>query len=206
MPKIRHCRILMWFLPYLFVLVAFPAASGAMTVTLEWDPSPSQGVTGYKLYYNDGNSGPPYDGTGAYEGDSPIDVHARTGYTVSGLDGTRSYYFVVTAYNAVAESGPSNEVSTAGDSGGGSSGGSGPVQAASSQGGGGGGGAGCFVGTAADGSPKGLLACLILPVLLFVLSLREVWRQIHRQGEGAEVHRFTDPLDDSFRDDTNHLL
>jgi hypothetical protein len=177
-----------------------------MSVSLAWDPSPSSDVSGYKLYYRNGQSGPPYDGADAYEGDSPIDVADVTSFTVSGLDGQRTYYFVVTAYNAGAESGPSNEVSTAGDSGGGSSGGSGPVQAASSQGGGGGGGAGCFISTAADGSPKGLFACLILSVLLFVLSFREVWRQIHRQGEGPEFHRFTDPLDDSFRDDTNHLL
>jgi hypothetical protein len=183
MPKINCCRLLMSFLPYLFVLVGFPASTWAMGVTLAWDPSPSSDVSGYRLYYKIGYSGAPYDGTDAYEGDSPIDVGDMTTCTVSGLDSTQTYYFVVTAYNAEAESGPSNEVSTADDSGGGSGGGSGSgsglVQGASSQGGGGGGG-GCFINTAADGNFKGLLACLIPPLSLLVLSFRKVWRRIHK--------------------------
>jgi hypothetical protein len=177
MPKIKCRRLLIWFLPYLFVLVGFPASVWAMGVTLDWDPSPSSNVSGYRLYYKNGHTGgPPYRGTDAYEGPSPIDVGNRTGYVVSGLDGQKTYYFVVTAYNANAESGYSNEVSTGANSGGGSS----TVQSASSGGGGGGGGAGCFISTAADGNFKGSLAFLILPVSLFVLSFRKVWRRFHR--------------------------
>jgi hypothetical protein len=176
MPKIKCCRLLMWFLPYLFVLVGFPASVWAMSVSLAWDPSPSSDVSGYRLYYKNGHTGgPPYHGTDAYEGDSPIDVGGRTDFTVTGLDDQQTYYFVVTAYNADAESGFSNEVSTGGDSGGGS----GTVQGASS-GGGGGGGGGCFISTAADGNFKGSLAFLILPFSLFVLSFRKVWRRFHR--------------------------
>jgi hypothetical protein len=172
MPRIKRFRLLIWFLPYLFVLVGFPVSVWAMSVSLAWDPSPSPDVSGYRLYYKSGHSGAPYDGTDAYEGPSPIDVGNSTNCAVSSLDGQRTYYFVVTAYNADAESGFSNEVSTAD--------GSSPAQGASSSGGGGGGGGGCFISAAADGNFKGFLAFLILPVSLFVLSLRRVWGRFHR--------------------------
>jgi hypothetical protein len=184
MPEFKHSRLSMRFLACLLVLVGLPASVWAMSVSLAWDPSPSDNISGYKLYYKPEYSGPPYDGRGAHEGDSPIDIGDVTSYTISGLDGNQTYYFVVTAYNAEAESGPSNEVSTAGDSGGdsgggGSGGGSGPDQGVSSTGGGGGGG-GCFIDTAAAGCSKVLLAYLLLSVPLFVLSFWQVRRRVHR--------------------------
>ena len=71
-------------------------------VSLAWDPSISEDVVGYKIYY--GNF------SGSYH--SFRTVTSRTDYTVTGLpDGT--YYFAVTAFDSAGnESGYSNEVST----------------------------------------------------------------------------------------------
>jgi hypothetical protein len=71
-------------------------------VSLAWDPSISEDVVGYKIYY--GNF------SGSYH--SFRTVTNRTTYTVTGLaDGT--YYFAVTAFDSAGnESGYSNEVST----------------------------------------------------------------------------------------------
>lgn len=96
----------------LFVL-AFSVSTvfAASNVTLEWAASITTDVTGYKVYYKVGISGEPYDGTGAVEGDSPIDVGNVTAYTLHNLvDGVT--YFVVTAYDVKDnESDYSNEVS-----------------------------------------------------------------------------------------------
>jgi|GEM_PF-2418692 len=71
-------------------------------VSLAWDPSISEDVVGYKIYY--GNF------SGSYH--SFHTVTNRTTYTVTGLsEGT--YYFAVTAFDSAGnESGYSNEVST----------------------------------------------------------------------------------------------
>jgi len=78
------------------------ATSGAST-TLAWD-----GVTaasGYRLYYG--------TAPGTYEQlpGQGLDVGDCTTYTVTGLGSGTVYYFAVTAYNGVTESGYSNEVS-----------------------------------------------------------------------------------------------
>ena len=81
--------------------------SYAMDVTLSWNVS--NGATGYKIYYNPYSAaGPPYNGTGADEGPSPIDVKNQTQFTLHNLsDG--GYRFAVTAYNNYGESGYSTE-------------------------------------------------------------------------------------------------
>lgn len=107
----RTCVLLLTLAMFALLL---PIGTYAATVTLEWD-LPSQDsdlVAGYLLYYGEG-SGPPYEGTEANEGPSPIDVGDVTTFTVAGLDDTRSYFFAVTAYNAEGlESDYSNEAST----------------------------------------------------------------------------------------------
>jgi hypothetical protein len=100
-------------------------------VTLAGPPDPS--VDGYKLYYKPGTSGPPYGGTGAAEGNSPVDVGYVSEFTLRGLSDDEDYYFSITAYNQHGESGYSNEVTTA------------RSVAVSSGGTGGGGGGGCFI-------------------------------------------------------------
>ena len=76
-------------------------ASASQSVSLAWDSSPDTNVTGYVLY--SGNV------SGKYT--SRLDVGTNTTTTATGLAEGSTYYFVVTAYNAVGlESGPSNEV------------------------------------------------------------------------------------------------
>jgi fibronectin type 3 domain-containing protein len=80
-------------------------------VTLEWDANTEPDLAGYKVYYKTGSSGAPYDGTGATEGDSPIDVSDVTTYTLHGQAEGVAYFFVVTAYDTEGlESDYSNEV------------------------------------------------------------------------------------------------
>ena len=85
--------------------------SYASDVTLTWDTDIQ--VEGYKIYYKTGSSGPPYNGTDAAEGDSPVDVGWASEFTLRALSDDEDYYFVVTAYNSEGESGYSNEVTTA---------------------------------------------------------------------------------------------
>ena len=86
-------------------------------VTLAWDPNTEPDLNGYMVYYKQVSSGPPYNGTGATEGDSPIDVGNMTEFTLHGLTDGATYFFAVTAYDTEdLESGYSNEVSTTGTS------------------------------------------------------------------------------------------
>lgn len=94
-------------------------------VTLEWDENAQPDVAGYSLYYKTGSSGPPYTGSGASEGDSPIAIdthHACVSgpcrFTLTDLNEVATYYFVVTAYDTAGlESDYSNEVCFSGDAG-----------------------------------------------------------------------------------------
>jgi hypothetical protein len=70
----------------------------AASVSLAWDPSPSQNVVGYRLYYG------PTPGMQTVF----VDAGLKTSETVDIPPG--KYYFVARAYNATGESGPSNEV------------------------------------------------------------------------------------------------
>lgn len=91
--------------------------SFAADVTLAWDPSPSEGVAGYKMYYKAGSSTAPLNGTGAIEGDSPVMVGDSLTTSLSGLDSGVVYYFTVVAYDAAGNESPySNIISwSAGD-------------------------------------------------------------------------------------------
>ena len=87
-------------------------------ITLQWNSNTEPDLEGYKVYYKTGSPRPPYRGTGAWEGESPIEVnadHVTMGnisvFTLTGLEDTQVYYFVVTAYDEKGfESGYSNEV------------------------------------------------------------------------------------------------
>ena len=68
-------------------LVVF-SLSGAATclaasVVLQWDPVPDARVTGYKVYYSTDSEAQPFQGTGATQGPSPIDVLTDTTTTVN---------------------------------------------------------------------------------------------------------------------------
>jgi hypothetical protein len=87
-------------------------------VTLAWRANTEPNLSGYYIYYKSGTSGAPYNGTGVYEGDSPIKVPLRyfadpanPAYTLHGLSDTEISFFVLTAYDSEGnESGFSNEV------------------------------------------------------------------------------------------------
>jgi len=87
------------------VLCFFLSATNSFagSATLAWDPPDvSADVVGYKIYY----------GTTSGSYSQSIDVGNMTSYTVSNLTDGQSYYFTVTAYNALGvESYYSNEVS-----------------------------------------------------------------------------------------------
>jgi hypothetical protein len=70
----------------------------AASVSFAWDPSPSQNVVGYRLYYG------PTPGMQTVF----VDAGLKTSETVDIPPG--KYYFVARAYNAMGESAPSNEV------------------------------------------------------------------------------------------------
>ena len=83
-------------------LLCTATGGAASQVSLSWDASPDEGVTGYFLYY--GFATRNYVGT--------IDVGTQTTATVSNLSSGQTYYFAVTAYNAsVLQSDFSGEVS-----------------------------------------------------------------------------------------------
>ena len=83
----------------------------AQEVTLTWDSHSGPGLAGYKIYYTTCDEyprlGPPYNGTGIIEGDSPIRVpleELKDPYnpklTIHGLAKTAIYFFAVTAYDS----------------------------------------------------------------------------------------------------------
>jgi hypothetical protein len=82
----------------LFALIS--PAQASQSVTLEWDSDISS-VVGYRLHH--GTSSGIYSDT--------IEVGKTNSATLSNLAAAKTHYFVVTAYNAVGESAPSNEVS-----------------------------------------------------------------------------------------------
>ena len=135
-----------WKVIFLFPLLFFfgVTQSYALDVTLGWDANTEPHVVGYKVYYKTGSSGPPYNGTGAAQGSSPVTVPIgdladsdNPEYRLSGLSDSEVSFFVVTAYDTEGlESGYSNEVPPAA-----------PPSGRGTEDGGG----GCFVATAAFG-------------------------------------------------------
>lgn len=92
------------------VPVNLDVSVGLEGVTLTWDEVTD--ASGYMLYY-DTLPGEPNEGVDANEGPSPVIVEGgkAVSFLLTGLDGGEVYYFSVTAYNDVGESGYSSEVS-----------------------------------------------------------------------------------------------
>jgi hypothetical protein len=84
-----------------------------------WDKNTEPDIAGYYIYYKNGSSGAPYNGTGAEEGNSPIQIPVASlndpdnpQFTIHGLSGTGTFYFVATTYDTSGnESGYSAELS-----------------------------------------------------------------------------------------------
>ena len=136
------------------VLIYSLSLSYALNVTLAWDANSEPDLAGYMIYYG-AESGDPYDGQGAQEGDSPVDMPfgqdedpdpSVVQFTLRDLP-EGNYFLAVTAYNTSGlESGYSNEASTNPDEG------NTPYRqnsVSSLEGTTGGGGGGCFVATVA---------------------------------------------------------
>jgi len=83
-----------------FAFVPFIHAAG---VDLAWDaPTAGGAVAGYKVYWKAAG--------GSYSDANSMSVIGNRSCTVSGLDETRQYYFIVKAYNDAGMSPASNEV------------------------------------------------------------------------------------------------
>jgi hypothetical protein len=85
------------------------------SVTLRWERVASPGTEyQYRLYYDSDTSGPPYDGAGLPQGDSPVEIGTAAEYTLDGLEAGTVYYVAVTARDPQGgESYYSNEVNNA---------------------------------------------------------------------------------------------
>jgi chitinase len=98
----------------IFVYFFIPVVSvDARDVVLQWAANMESDLAGYKVYYQADSAATPFNGTGAVQGSSPIDVKNQTTTTLNGLDAAKTYYFAVTAYNTAGkESSYSNIVAT----------------------------------------------------------------------------------------------
>jgi hypothetical protein len=94
---IKYLRSLLLLLFLLLVPAVFCLSAD---VTPSWDPSPSPDVQGYYVYYKQNDPTLPFDGTGANEGSSPIDVNDDLTTTITGLSDSSIYYFTITAYDS----------------------------------------------------------------------------------------------------------
>lgn len=102
------------------ILTCLLGTSDALDVTLAWDANTEPDLAGYAIHYG-AESGGPYYGEGALEGDSPIDMRLDEDedpdpdvvqFTLHDLP-EEDYFFAVTASNAAGvKSGYSNEAST----------------------------------------------------------------------------------------------
>ncbi|OEU61709.1 MAG: hypothetical protein BA870_09975 [Desulfuromonadales bacterium C00003094] len=96
------------------LLLTCPSLLLAQNVELAWDPSESEDVAGYKIYYKADSTELPLDGIEALEGPSPIDVGDVTSFTLTELPEGSVYYFRATAYDSEGnESVPSNLTASA---------------------------------------------------------------------------------------------
>ena len=71
-----------------------------------WDANTESNLAGYYIYYKNGAPGGPYNGIGAVEGDSPVQIPlaslsdpANPEYTLHGLSDGKTFSFVATAYD-----------------------------------------------------------------------------------------------------------
>jgi hypothetical protein len=119
------------------LLPVFAGVAFSATVTVAWDPNPEPTVAGYNMYY----------GTSSGRYTSSVDVGSATRCAISALQEGVTYYLAVTAYDSAGnQSGYSDEIVYSVPSGADPA----PVPSSNTASGGGG---GCFIATAAFGSP-----------------------------------------------------
>lgn len=103
-----YCSAFKRLFPTILILIALSifltTTSFAKDYSFSWTANDGQ-VEGYKFYYKKGGSaGPPFDGSEAIEGESPITIADFNSLTISGLEDNTTYHFALTAYNGVDES------------------------------------------------------------------------------------------------------
>ena len=77
----------------------------AKSYSFSWAANPAP-VEGHRLYYKQGSEPiQPFNGTGATQGSSPINVGKQNSFTIDGLEDNTTDYFALTAYNGADESG-----------------------------------------------------------------------------------------------------
>ena len=109
---------LLFFLTFALVLLSNQNVYSA-DVTLVWNKNIEEELDGYRIYYKTCSSCDWTSGTGATEGDSPIDIPLEIlgdpehpEYTIHDLNDDTTYFFVATAFDIhVNESDYSNQVS-----------------------------------------------------------------------------------------------
>jgi len=137
LQKRRRSINLELFLPFLFIFFSFVSSLHAMDISLQWTPNSEPDVAGYKVYYREQHE--------SYDYNSPYWETIEPKCTIYDLDITKTYYFVVRAFNDDGfTSSNSNEVMLQE--------GTAVNNVGSEVGAGGGGGGGCFIATAAYGS------------------------------------------------------
>lgn len=75
----------------------FTVTPGNGKVTLQWRKVNDLNLKGYRVFYGDAPH--MYLGTGAAEGDSPLDAGASTRMVITGLENGKLYYFAAAAYD-----------------------------------------------------------------------------------------------------------
>ena len=76
----------------------FQVVVSGNSFNLSWNTNAEADIAGYRVYY-DTDSGYPYEGTGATQGASGIDVGNVTSFSLSGLPANKNIYFTVLAYD-----------------------------------------------------------------------------------------------------------
>ena len=82
------------------VPVGVQAVQAGERIRVTWSANPELDLAGYRIYYREGQAGPPYDGMASQKGiPSPVPVGTDTMYSLNGMMMDQHYYLALTAYD-----------------------------------------------------------------------------------------------------------